>query len=336
MIRYSSLQDAASDRSRRRCPVATTGFFDGLHLGHQKLLADLQLWAAEVQGETVVITFDPHPQEVVRGSAPPAIHSLEHRLLLLERAGIDAVLILPFDLEMSQWSVEDFVQRVFLESLGCRHYLLGFDSAIGCRRQGDFDYLTAHSDALGLEVRQSEPLLIDETRISSTIVRDAILHGQLDTVRRTTNRRYSILGRVVAGDGRGKSLGFPTANLEISAEAAPPSGVYFALVDRVLPGADSEASPRDRPALVNIGRRPTFASSPGNADLEFAPFRPDRDRIEAHLLDYQGDLYGAWLEVRFLQAHRPERRFDRVSDLIEQIRIDENTFREWLSVRQEQ
>ena len=333
MIRYSSLQEAANDRSRWTRPVATTGFFDGLHLGHQKLIKDLRDWAHELHGESIVITFDPHPQKIVRGNAPPAILSLEHRLRLIKRAGVDAALILPFDLEMSQWSVDEFVPRVGKDSLGCAHFLVGFDSTIGHRRQGDFAYLSQHADTLGLEVRQSEPLLIDGTRISSTIVREAILRGELDAVKRTTDRDYSILGRVITGDGRGKSLGFPTANLEIESEAAPPSGVYFARADSVPRPTDSSTAPLGCPALVNIGRRPTFASTPANGTADFAPFRPDQDRIEAHLLDFKGNLYGTWLELHFLQAHRPERKFDRVGDLIEQISLDEEAFRSWLSVQ---
>lgn len=336
MKRYFSLEElvsgeAVADRSKWKCPVATTGFFDGLHRGHQKLLAELRQWSRELGGKTIVITFDPHPRQALGGSSPPAILSTRHKLLLLERENIDATLVLPFDKAMSQWSVEKFVQKVFHDALGCHHFLLGFDSTIGHKRRGDFEYLSSHAEELEISVRQSEPLLVDETRISSTLVRDAILRGQLDSVRKITNRYYSILGRVVAGDGRGKSLGFPTANLEVEVGAAPPNGVYFAHVQRVLTASGEESPVHDCPALVNVGRRPTFTSTSTRPEEPHSAFNPERDRIEAHLLDYSGDLYGAWLEIQFLAIHRPEKRFDHVEDLVEQIRLDEQAFREFLT-----
>ena len=260
MIVYSSLAQAREGRGERsdHRPVVTAGFFDGLHKGHQKLLADLRDWAECIdrRGTPMVLTFDPHPQAVIRGSGPPMIHSLAHRLLLLEREGIESCLVLPFSVELSKWTPEEFVERILVDALGSRHLLMGFDGAIGYKRHGTFEYLSAKASSLGIEVRQSSPLVVEGQRISSTLVREAIHKGELEDIRELTGRQYAVLGKVIGGDRRGRELGFPTANLELNdVDAMLPNGVYFAYANRV----DSDAG-LHHPAIVNLGRRPTFES----------------------------------------------------------------------------
>ena len=311
-------------------PITTIGFFDGLHKGHQSLLRDLRTWAGELGGTPTVMTFSPHPQQVLTGSAPPHVLSLDHRLLLLEREGVAATCLLEFTHELAGLSPEEFVDQIVKGYLGSHHLLLGFDSTVGHRRLGTYEYLQEHADQLDVTVRQASCFLLGGERISSTLVRHAVQRGDLDRVVEITGRSHAVLGEVVHGDHRGQSLGFPTANLRIKADAVVPSGVYFARAGLVWPhrlreSGSTEKSKRsafpklcDRPALVNIGRRPTFTGD----DAE--------EQIEVHLLDFTGDLYGAYLEVAFLKYHRGEQTFTGVEALVAQIRSDEAAMRTWL------
>jgi riboflavin kinase/FMN adenylyltransferase len=324
MLGFRDLQ-AASENSRvspRR--VATLGYFDALHLGHQKLLAELKAWAGELQAEPAVVTFDPHPQEVLTGKGPQKVLSLEYRLSLLERSGMAATLVLPFTRELSLWSSEDFVRRVFVGALGARHVLLGFDTAFGHQRQGTYSYLCSKAALLGVTFRQAPAEYLDGKRVSTTLVRQALRDGDLAGLERLLGRRFGVLGRVVRGQGRGRALGFPTANIDVGGVALPPRGVYFAEVER-RGGAAVESPASDRlGAVLNIGLRPTFEGQPGSGN---------RESVEAHLVDFSGDLYGEVLEVRFLARHRDEVRFPSVSDLVEHIRRDVAAFREtWSAV----
>ncbi|MBI4584478.1 MAG: riboflavin biosynthesis protein RibF [Planctomycetes bacterium] len=333
MIVHWSLSEAARDSKGKTPRLATVGFFDGLHRGHQKLLGDLRQWAAELGGEPWVVTFERHPQAVITGKAPPAILSFEHRLLNLAREGVAGALVLPFDQELSRWPAEGFIQRVLKECLQSRHLLLGFDSAIGHRRQGTFAYLAARQGELGIAIRRSEPLLLGGQRISSTSLRDAIREGRLDRLRELTGRAYAVLGRVVRGARRGKALGFPTANLHLEVEAVLPGGVYLvdaAVIDlpekaRAFPGSKVD---RWLPGIANFGTRPTFAEAPGSP-------AGARNQLEVHLLDFDGDLYGKRLEVRFHRFQRAEMKFSGSELLRAQIERDIEALRKWLEAERE-
>lgn len=323
MRRFFDLDDAARERPADSERVATVGFFDGIHLGHQRVLDELKGWAASVSAEPVVVTFDRHPQAVLDGHPPVPVISLEHRLLLLEREGIAATLVLHFDRELASWPPERFVADVLQGALGARRLLLGFDSAFGRGRRGTYEYLHERSAELELEVRRSDAVWLGNDRVSSTLVREALLGGDLDRARELLGRRFSVLGRVVHGDHRGASIGFPTANLDIGEAALLPRGVYFARAVRL--GASPEhaaaagTSFEEMPAVMNVGRCPTFS---GEESERGAAFDPARDRVEVHILDFRGELYGEWLEVHIERKHRDERRFPSVEALVEQIRAD--------------
>jgi riboflavin kinase/FMN adenylyltransferase len=316
--------DAAALPASTRPRAATIGCFDGLHRGHQHLLGELKAWARQTAAAPAVVTFDPHPLKVLTGRAPPAVLSLEHRLLLLHRLGIESALVLAFDEALSRWPAEDFVARVLVQGLGARRLLLGFDSSIGYQRKGTFEYLSERAGALGIEVRQGRPFLLDGTRISSTLVRQAVHHGDLARVQELTGRPHALLGRVAAGEGRGRRLGFPTANLECAAELLPPRGVYFGrarlLREREWEAAATDAAPA-LPALVNIGVRPTFSSGGAAGDVQPV--------IEAHLIDFSGDLYGRIVELELVKWQRPERRFSGADELRAQIERDLRAYHEW-------
>jgi riboflavin kinase/FMN adenylyltransferase len=329
MLCFRDIQAASENARRSSKRVATLGYFDALHLGHQKLLAELKGWAGEQRAEPAVVTFDPHPREVLGGKGPQRVLSLEYRLCLLQRAGVAATLVLPFTRELSLWSSEDFVRRVFVDALGARHVLLGFDSAFGHQRQGTYPYLCSKAAQLGVSFRQAPAEHLDGKRVSTTLVRQAIREGDLAGLERLLGRRFAVLGRVIRGQGRGKTLGFPTANIDVGGAALPPRGVYFAEVERRgslgalggAPGASTEESSSSERlgAVVNIGLRPTFEGQRGAASQE---------TVEAYLVDFSGDLYGEVLEVHFLARHRDELRFPSVADLVEQIRRDVAAFRE--------
>jgi riboflavin kinase/FMN adenylyltransferase len=294
-----------------RAPVAATiGVFDGVHRGHLRVIGELVRWAHEEGGDAVVVTFDRHPREVLTGEKPAALASLEHRLVLLERAGVDAALVLPFDEKTAATSATGFVSEVLVGALGAKKILLGANHRFGHGREGDLDLLIKLGPSLGFEAREVplEPADRAGEVVSSTAIRDAIRDGRLSDAERMLGRPVTVLGKVVQGEARGRLLGFPTANLDLQHEARPPRGVYACLV--------SEESERKRwLAVVNVGRRPTFHPE------------ADEDLVEAHLLDWKGDLYGKTLEVSFLAKLRDEKRFDGPKALVAQIEADVATAR---------
>lgn len=296
-----------------RGPVAATiGVFDGVHRGHRRVLDELVAWARAGGGESVVVTFDRHPREVLTGARPAALASLEHRLVLLARAGVDAALVLPFDETTASTEAEDFARDVLAGALHARRVLLGANHRFGRGRRGDLALLERLGPELGLEARELalEPADEEGQVISSTAIRDAIATGRLGDAERMLGRPVTVLGQVVRGDARGRTLGFPTANLDLHHEARPPSGVYAASV-AVGAGREPpvEGAPRSL-AVVNVGRRPTFHPEAGEA------------LVEVHVLDFSGDLYDRTLEVSFLAKLRDERRFSGAAELVAQIAAD--------------
>ena len=285
---------------RWRGGVATLGVFDGVHLGHRAILDRTLAWARTERRPALVITFSNHPDQVVRGAAPPPLQSLEQRLAELERVGIDATLVLPFDARLRDLAAETFAERVLAGTLGLRGLVLGHDTAVGKDRRGDARLLDQLGERLGFAVESVGEISIDGEVVSSTRIRAALQAGDLATASRLLGRAPSLLGRVVAGDGRGRAIGLPTANLDIGAACPPANGVYAVLA--LVRG-------ERRKGLCNIGVRPTFAAGRSLA-------------LEVHLLDWSGDLYGADLEVVFLSRLRDERKFAGPAELLAQIALD--------------
>ena len=321
MKRLFDLEAARAAESPSNGRVATIGFFDGVHRGHVRILDAVTAWAAEAGAESAVVTFDCHPQSVLGGHPPVPVVSLEHRLLLLERCGVDATLVLPFDRELASQSPEGFYRSVLEGALDARRLVFGFDSAFGHRREGTYEYIADRPETFRAELRRVEAEWLGGERVSSTRIRKLIARGELGEAAECLGRSVSILGRVVRGDARGRTIGFPTANLDLCDGAVLPRGVYFARAirwDAELRGAGSERggsanAPRAIPALVNVGRAPTFRDD-ASAD--------EPDRVEVHLLDFEGDLYGEWLEVEIEARHRDELRFDGADALAAQLRRD--------------
>ena len=327
---YENIEAALGDASAGRSRVATIGFFDGVHRGHRVLLDELRDWASAEDGDSVVVTFREHPQAVLGAHPPVPVVSLEHRLLLLEREGVDAVLVLDFDERVRALAPEEFVRSILVDALGVGGLLMGFDSAFGNRRLGTFEYLDSRRSELGLEIRRATAELLDGAAVSSTRVREAVANWDFPELESLLGHPFSIMGEVVKGDGRGRQLGFPTANLSLPGVSVPPPGVYFcdALGLGVQPhGRHSwaELFSSDRPdgifrGLMNIGRRPTLTD--GKEASSGSIYDPEVDTVEVHLLDFQGDLYGQHLEVFVLSMHRGEKKFAGVEELTAQIESD--------------
>jgi riboflavin kinase/FMN adenylyltransferase len=289
--------------------VVSIGVFDGVHLGHRAILARNLERARELGARATVITFAEHPKSLLLGRAPRTVTSLEHRLELFARAHIECVWVLHFDAALRALDARAFVEQLCLRNLEARRFVLGFDSKFGRDRAGTPEALAA----AGHPVDIVPQVLVAARAVSSTAIRECIELGDLEAAARLLGRRVSTLGTVVAGDQLGRRLGFPTANLDLHHELHPPVGVYAARAR--LPGASS-----GQPAVVNIGWRPTVSGE-----------TPRTPRVEVHLLDWSGDLYGQALEVEYVARLRDERRFNGLGELTEQIARDVQSARAHLA-----
>ena len=278
------------------------GVFDGVHLGHQAVLRQTVSDARQAHGNAVAITFDVHPSSVVAPARTPAqICSLNQKLRMIEALGVDAVWLIHFDRQFSQQPAEDFA-RGLARSFAPLHSLdVGSEFTFGCGRRGNLALLQQLGEELHFSVRGLPPVEWEGQPISSTRIRQAIRAGDLELAGHMLGRPYSFAGAVIAGDGAGRSIGFPTANLDVTALALPPIGVYAARVH--LEG-------RAFQAVLNIGHRPTLRQP--------AP----QLRVEAHLLDFAEDSYGRELEVAPLVRLRDERQFPSLAGLRQQIQQD--------------
>ena len=285
--------------------VVSIGVFDGVHLGHQAILSANVARARELSASPTVVTFRGHPKEVLLGRAPRTLTSLEHRLELFRRAGIERTLVLTFDAALRALPAIEFTRDILVRGLGARAFVLGFDSKFGKDRQGTPAFLRE----LGYDVRVVDEVQVSSRAVSSTAIREAVELGDLEGARAMLGRPVSVLGTVVRGDALGRELGFPTANLDLHHELHPPPGVYAGTAS-LLPEDPAAGSAEDHPALANIGLRPSIREGDGPL------------RVEVHLLDFRGDLYGRRLEFAFLARLRDERRFASLAELRQQIERD--------------
>jgi riboflavin kinase/FMN adenylyltransferase len=294
-------------KSLRASPGSTLviiGNFDGVHRGHQAVLGASALAAKRAGLEPVVLTFHPHPAEVLGRGVLPALTTLERKIELVARVDpAFAVVVEPFDAELARVEPEEFAERLLVRELGARNVVVGQNFRFGRNRAGDFPALARFGERFGFAVR-AEALHGDATGpYSSTRVRAALAKGDLADVNEELGRPHSLSGSVIRGAGRGRSLGVPTANLGPVPEALPPYGVYACLVDRLGPEGPRALAR----GVANVGVRPTVGAGFG---------------VEAHLFDLDQDLYGADLRVHLVQRIRDERRFPGVSELRAQIERD--------------
>jgi riboflavin kinase/FMN adenylyltransferase len=281
--------------------VLALGNFDGLHRGHTKIIERVRRVATERGASAVVMTFDPHPPRVVRpDKAPPLLMTKAQRLEALERAGVDGVAVVRFTHEMSQWDPETFVRAVLVEWLRVSEVWVGANFLFGRDRAGNFSLLRSLGARYGFRAEKIDPVRYKEFVVSSTRIRRLIGEGRVDEAGALLGHPYAISGSVVAGDQRGRQIGFPTANLATDNELLPPRGVYATTLrlDGVI-----------YPSVTNIGVRPTFG--------EDGPVV-----VEAHVLGRELDLYGRAVSLGFVQRVRDERRFESVEQLTAQIAAD--------------
>lgn len=316
-----SLDEALTAGLRR--PVVTLGVFDGVHIGHRLVLDHVVALARERAGDAVVVTFATHPRAVIRGEAPKLITSLPHRLRIFGQLGITAALVLEFDDALRRMPARTFAARVFGEVLRAELVLLGYNNRFGRGGEGDIDVLREAGRECGFEARPVAEVRLGGDAVSSTSIRGLILEGEVERASLMLGRPFSVLGTVVAGEGLGRRLGYPTANLDLRHEVRPPAGVY---------GCEVDVDGRRSFGLLNIGVRPTVSGKGESRAGDAWEVRDHDERVEVHLLDAPADdLYGKDLEVVFLRRLRPERKFPSLEALTAAIRADEAAFREWLA-----
>ncbi len=285
-------------------PVVTIGNFDGVHLGHQNLMRDLVARAAKIGGTAVVITFHPHPLQVLApNNAPLQIQTLDQKLAVIESLGIPLVVVIPFNMQLAQTSARDFAVKTLWDRLHLKEIYVGPNFAFGHRRQGSFNLLKEIGEEKGFVAGKIHQVQFRGNRVSSTGIRQALISGQVGLARRLLARPFDLKGAIIRGTGLGRSLQIPTANLRTPNELIPRRGVY---VTRLC------VEGHWYPAATNIGFRPTVNNEEGAASLS----------IETHVLDFDQDVYGKEANLEFLMRLRDERRFSGKAALVEQIQRD--------------
>lgn len=304
MTHYTSLEAVSLTGS-----WLTIGVFDGVHRGHQEIIRQLTAGAHRNGAPAVLLTFNPHPANILTGREIPCLTTPEERAEILFGLGVDEVITLPFTRSLAGRSAEDFMAELKTR-LGLRKLLIGYDFALGKGRAGNFQRLSEIGRELDYDVQAVEAVRLSDEVISSSLIRQTIADGAVSLAAVKLGRYYSVQGPVIPGDGRGRTIGIHTANVETPAQKAlPANGVYatWAFVQG-----------QKHPSVTNVGLRPTFT---GGQALP---------RVEAHLLDYSGDLYGKTLKLEFVERLRGEQKFPSIGALIAQIRSDIQQAREIL------
>lgn len=287
-------------------PVLTLGMFDGVHIGHQCIVRRLIEIAGKIDGESTLLTFEPHPKLVLSGGNADLelLTPLEEKVELLERNGLQNLILHPFTKEFSQLSSEEFVRDLLVGQMGVNTIVIGYDHHFGRNREGNFEQLQKLSKELNFNLVKLEEVRNDGLHISSTQIRKGLLEGNVEFAKKGLGRSYSLRGKVVHGDKLGRTLGFPTANLELPAyKLIPKNGVYLVRVHfnkNVYKG------------LLSIGTRPTITNS-------------SEKRVEAFILDFEEEIYGETLELELIRFVRDDMKFSSLDELVAQMNLDKLT-----------
>jgi len=280
--------------------VLTIGNFDGVHLGHQEVLNGLKKQAKYLSLPSTVMTFEPQPQELFNGSAAPArLSRLRDKLSLLTRYNIDRLLCIRFDDKFSSMTADEFIQQLLVNKLGVKFLVVGDDFRFGHQRAGDFDMLVQAGKKHGFAVVSTQSLKVSNARVSSTLIRQHLNAGDITQAQAMLGHPFVISGRVRHGDKKGRTIGFPTANVALDRKVSPVQGVFA--VNVIL-------DDKEYRGVANIGKRPTVNGL--------------RIQLEIHLFDFQGDIYGKCLDTRVLAKIRDEKKFDSFDLLKQQIERD--------------
>jgi len=278
------------------------GVFDGVHRGHQAVISTSADHARAAKGTPVVVTFDPHPEKVLRpAQAPHLLTATQHKIALIRNLGVGHLLIITFDKQFAATEPEAFVQQLVNHSKPLREICVGHEWTFGKNRRGNLDLLKKFGAQFHFEVVGIPPVKADGEVVSGTAIRKAIERGDFANAAAMLGRDYTILGTVTRGDSLGKKIGFPTANLSAHSEQFPPNGVY---------AAEAKIDNQPYSGVINLGVRPTIAAGKSERILEI------------HLFDFKQDIYGKDVEVRFLKFLRPEKKFENLDALVQQIRRD--------------
>ena len=284
--------------------VVTIGTFDGVHLGHRKLISRIREVASDIGGETLIITFFPHPRMILypQEHGVELLNTTQEKSSLLEETGIDHLIIQPFDREFSELSSEDFIRKILVKKLKVRKLIIGYDHRFGKNREGGFEELLKYSEKYGFEVEEIAEEDVNDIAVSSTQVRNALKRGDAEVATSFLGRPYTLTGMVMQGNKIGRTIGFPTANLQIaeSYKLIPSEGVYVVeveLMNEIYYG------------MLSIGRRPTLEH---NGKLS----------IEVYILDFNREIYGSEITLKLLKWIRDDRRFASLDELTKQINND--------------
>jgi riboflavin kinase/FMN adenylyltransferase len=288
------------------CPIVTLGNFDGVHLGHQRIFTRVKEEAKKNQGESVVITFEPHPLKVLSPeTCPPLLTPFRQKMMLIEKSGIETVLCIEFTPSFSRISPFDFIKNILIEKVKPKKVVVGYDYHFGWKHRGDVQILKQACKFFHVDVEVVEPLRIGSITVSSSRIRALIKEGQVEEASNLLGRNYSVIGKVISGAKRGQTLGFPTANLELTEELYPKKGVY---------AVEVIWNKQSFNGLADVGMNPTF--------LPVLAKEGTPSSIEVHILNFHHNLYGEEIAVNFKKRIRDETRFNSPAELMEQIRKD--------------
>lgn len=290
---------------KARKPVVTIGTFDGVHLGHQKVILRLQEFAKQHDGETIIFTFHTHPRLITSPNENNLrlLTTLNEKIKLFEKYGIDHLIIYTFDKSFSELTYSEFVEKLLVDKIGTHCLVVGYDHKFGKNREGGFDYLKKCAEKFKFEIERLDALLVEEDSVSSTKIRNALQNGEIEKANHYLGYQFTLHGTVVEGKQLGRKLGFPTANIEASDKnkIIPGYGVYAVKVE--LNGAEYNG-------MLNIGTRPTFNNNADNRS------------IEVNIFDFEGDIYGKEITLNFIGKIRDEKKFETMEMLVYQLEKD--------------
>jgi len=302
------------DNLNLAAPVVTLGIFDGVHLGHRVLLDTLVLRAKEEGGESVVITFSPHPRLVLEKDHLNLffLTTMDEKIHLLQEAGVDHLIILEFSTEFSKIEACDFVKQILVDKVGTNRLIIGYNHHFGWKGEGDFNTIRECSNQLNFSVEQVEGFSMAAGQISSSVIRTALLKGRIEEANSLLGYNYSLTGRVVEGRQIGRSLGFPTANIQPgdAHKLIPGNGVY---------AVEVQINEKHYAGMLSIGLNPTVNTNPGQRS------------IEVHIFDFEEDIYGQEITLIFRKWLRDEEKFSSLEQLTEQMKLDRDNTLKYLS-----
>jgi len=286
-------------------PVVTLGIFDGVHRGHRVLLDRLVIRAEELKAESVVITFSPHPRLVLeqKNINLAFLTTIEEKIVLLEKAKVDHLIIIEFNKQFSKIKACDFIKDILVEKIGTKHLIIGFNHHFGRSGEGDFNTIKQCSESNAFKVEQVQGFHTEEGAISSSSIREALLNGKLDEANRWLGYSYSVSGTIIEGRKIGRSIGFPTANID-------PDNKYKLIPGNGVYAVEVHLDDKNYMGMLSIGSNPTV-----NADIRIRS-------IEVHILNYNMDIYGRKISVTFRKRLRDEKKFDNIEQLTQQMELD--------------